>query len=245
VDKAEGFCAIADVAIAIRALQRSRSIERALIIDLDYHHGNGNAEIFASRFDKSRIYSARVITGFTRIKPNVVEITVHADAIHVGSLFTSDLSAVAPLCDAIAAGGIPCEITGSIEKDLWAKMLYNCALNPLGAIVDAPYGCLAENAFSRELMNLITEEVFAVMSAAGFGTHWPDASAFLKVFYANLVPATAGHKSSTLQSIAAGKRTEIDALTGEVLRLAEQHRVPAPHNRTIYAIIKAIESENR
>jgi acetoin utilization deacetylase AcuC-like enzyme len=48
VDKAEGFCAIADIAIAIRALQRQRLAERVLIVDLDYHHGNGNASIFAS-----------------------------------------------------------------------------------------------------------------------------------------------------------------------------------------------------
>lgn len=47
-DKAEGFCAIADVAIAIRRLQRQRSVERVLIVDLDYHHGNGNAEIFSA-----------------------------------------------------------------------------------------------------------------------------------------------------------------------------------------------------
>lgn len=46
-DRADGFCAIADVAIAIRALQRSRLVSRVLIVDLDYHHGNGNAEIFA------------------------------------------------------------------------------------------------------------------------------------------------------------------------------------------------------
>jgi len=47
VDKAEGFCAIADVAIAIRVLQRNRQVDRVLIVDLDYHHGNGNAEIFS------------------------------------------------------------------------------------------------------------------------------------------------------------------------------------------------------
>jgi len=46
-DRADGFCAIADVAIAIRVLRRSRQVERVLIVDLDYHHGNGNAEIFA------------------------------------------------------------------------------------------------------------------------------------------------------------------------------------------------------
>ncbi len=47
-DKAEGFCAIADVAIAIRRLQRDEQVARVLIVDLDYHHGNGNAEIFAA-----------------------------------------------------------------------------------------------------------------------------------------------------------------------------------------------------
>jgi acetoin utilization deacetylase AcuC-like enzyme len=47
-DKAEGFCAIADIAIAIRALQRERKTSRTLIVDLDCHHGNGNAEIFST-----------------------------------------------------------------------------------------------------------------------------------------------------------------------------------------------------
>jgi acetoin utilization deacetylase AcuC-like enzyme len=47
-DKAEGFCAIADVAIAIRQLRGEGAIDRALIVDLDYHHGNGNALIFAA-----------------------------------------------------------------------------------------------------------------------------------------------------------------------------------------------------
>lgn len=46
-DKAEGFCAIADVAIAIRQLRGDGLLRRVLIVDLDYHHGNGNALIFA------------------------------------------------------------------------------------------------------------------------------------------------------------------------------------------------------
>src|SRR5215472_3999402 len=42
----EGFCAIHDVAVAIRALQHERRIERALVVDCDVHHGNGTAAIF-------------------------------------------------------------------------------------------------------------------------------------------------------------------------------------------------------
>ena len=183
-----------------------------------------------------------MITGFTRRRPNEVEITVHADAIHIGSLFGCELKCVEPVAKAIAEGGIPAVTVGDIEKDLWAKMLYNCALNPLGAILDVPYGALAENTYSRDLMNHIIKEIFAVMSAAGFHTHWKSADGFLKVFYDKLVPDTAKHKSSTLQDIAAGKKTEIDSLTGAVLALADRHSIDVPYNRAVYAIIKSVEA---
>jgi acetoin utilization deacetylase AcuC-like enzyme len=42
----EGFCLFNDVAVAIRRLQRDGSIERAAIVDLDVHHGNGTAVVF-------------------------------------------------------------------------------------------------------------------------------------------------------------------------------------------------------
>jgi 2-dehydropantoate 2-reductase len=205
-------------------------------------NGWGNAEKFVVHFPKERIYSARVITGFTRRKPNEVEITVHADAIHIGSLFGGELTAVEQLAKAIAEGGIPSVTVPDIEKDIWAKMLYNCALNPLGAILDVPYGALAENPWSRDLMNHIIEEVFRVMTAAGYRTHWRSADGFMKVFYDRLVPDTASHKSSTLQDIAAGRKTEIDALTGAVLALADEHHVEIAFNCAIYALIKFVEA---
>ncbi|MBN1362879.1 MAG: 2-dehydropantoate 2-reductase [Sedimentisphaerales bacterium] len=206
-----------------------------------FQNGWGNAEVFATRFPAQRIYNARVITGFHRHRPNEVEVTVHADAIHVGTLFGGDLAPLVPLCRSIHAGGIPCEPTDAVGKDLWAKMLYNCALNPLGAILKVSYGVLAEHATSRELMDCIIAEVFTAMSAAGHQTHWPSAAAFIRIFYERLVPDTASHRSSMLQDITAGKRTEIDALNGAVIALAEKHRVVAPYNRAVYDLVKFVE----
>ena len=45
-DHGEGFCAIHDVAVAIRRLQRDGAIERAMVVDTDVHHGNGTSVIF-------------------------------------------------------------------------------------------------------------------------------------------------------------------------------------------------------
>lgn len=207
-----------------------------------FQNGWGNAEAFLAFFEKERIYNARVITGFQRRRPNEVDVTVHADAIHIGSLFSGDLSAVAELAEAIDKGDIPCMVAKDIGKDIWAKMLYNCALNPLGAILDVPYGTLAEHESTRTIMNGIVHETFGVMTRAGYETHWQSAEDFLEVFYARLVPDTAEHKSSTLQDIAAKKRTEIDALNGAVIRLAEQFKLAVPQNLVVYNLVKFIES---
>lgn len=206
-----------------------------------FQNGWGNADAFSAHFEKHRIYNARVITGFHRHRPNEVEITVHADAIHIGSLFAADLSAIEPLAQTIREGGIPCESTDSIEKDLWAKMLYNCALNPLGAILGVPYGALADTASTRSLMDRIVEEVFAVMLVAGYQTHWPQPRQFLDIFYRRLVPDTAAHESSMLQDITAGRRTEIDALNGAVIQLAHEHGIAVPYNFAVYNLVRFLE----
>ena len=209
-----------------------------------FQNGWGNAEAFAEYFDHYRIYNARVITGFQRPSPNEVVITVHAQPIHIGSFYTMDCSSIESVAKAINQGGIPCETTTEIEKDLWAKMLYNCALNPLGAILDVPYGKLAEQEYTRQVMNNIIREVFAVMRSAGFMTHWQEPDEYLHLFYEHLVPDTATHRSSTLQDIQAKKGTEIDALNGVVIRLAEDNSIAVPYNIIVYNMVKFIESQN-
>ena len=46
-DHGEGFCALNDVAVAVRKLQKEKAIERALVVDCDVHQGNGTAAVFA------------------------------------------------------------------------------------------------------------------------------------------------------------------------------------------------------
>jgi len=208
-------------------------------------NGWGNAEIFAQYFPKEQIYTIRIITGFTRPKPNEVVITVHADDVHIGSLFGAPLDYLYPLAKAIKDGGLPCVVVNDIEKDLWAKLLYNCALNPLGATLGFSYGALAEKEGTRRIMEDIIQEIYAVMKAAGYQTHWPTAEEYIKVFYEKLVPATADHHSSTLQALRSGKRVEIDALTGVVLELAQKHNVPVPVNKKVYDDIQRVVTENR
>ncbi len=207
-----------------------------------FQNGWGNAEIFAEHTAAPRVFNARVITGFRRAEPNEVEITVHADAIRIGSLFGAPGADVEPLCRAIDAGGVPCQVADNIEGDLWAKMLYNCALNPLGAILDVPYGALGRSGPARRIMRAVVAEVFAVLEKSGHRTHWHGPEAYLEAFYASILPPTARHESSMLLDLRGGRRTEVDALNGAVVALGERLGVGTPVNQTLVQLIRAIES---
>ncbi len=206
------------------------------------HNGWGSADVFVEYFEPEQIYNARVITGFRCLSPHEVDITVHADAVHIGSLFDADLTVIEPLVAAIAAGGLPCETTGLIGKDLWAKLLYNCALNPLGALLGVSYGALAERETTKRVMQNVVEEVFQVMHAAGFDTHWPNPSEYLDAFYRDFLPPTAKHESSMLQDLQRGSPTEIDALCGAVVRLGEREGIETPVNRALRDLIRSAEA---
>lgn len=143
----------------------------------------------------------------------------------------------------ITASGIKCELTSEVDKYLWAKMLYNCALNPLGAILDVSYGKLTENEYSIEIMDNIIDEIFEVIKASEYETLWDNADDYRNLFYSKLVPDTYSHYSSTHADIKRRIKTEIDSLNGKVIELAERYDIDVATNRIIYNMVKSIESD--
>ncbi|MCG8590813.1 MAG: ketopantoate reductase family protein [Proteobacteria bacterium] len=207
-----------------------------------FHNGWGSADVFRAAFGVESVFSARVITGFVRKAPHWVDVTVHADAIHVGSLFGADPSTLAWLAAALSSGGLPCAPAKDIARDLLAKLLYNCALNPLGALRGVPYGVLGESAATRAVMDAVLDEVFDVLGANGLSTHWARAEDYRRVFYDELLPATAEHESSMLQDLRAGRETEIESLSGAVERLGQDVGVETPVNAALAALVRAARS---
>jgi 2-dehydropantoate 2-reductase len=205
-------------------------------------NGWGNAELFAETFPRWQILNARVITGFARPAPHHVAVTVHAQPVHVGSIFDPATLDTADLCEPLTRGGLPTRPSPSLVQDLWAKMAYNCALNPLGAILGVDYGTLAGSPHARGTMGRLIDEVFAVTAAAGYPSHFASPDDYRQLFYGDLVPRTASHRSSMLQDITAGRPTEIDAINGSVVRLGDAHGVPTPTNRALCELIRFIDA---
>ena len=90
-------------------------------------------------------------------------------------------------------------------------------------------------------MEATAREIFEVLTATGIATHWPNAESYLASFYRDLLPPTAEHESSMLQDLEAGRRTEIDALCGAVVKLGRPLGVATPVNIALRDLIRAAE----
>lgn len=232
----------ADIAKELRQKESTLlNPEGALVL---FQNGYGNETAFEDIAPTSRIYHASFAIGFKRAEPHISEVTVMLTPVSIGSIFGADAERCQTLADAIDQGGIPCRLTDDIDKTLWSKLLYNCTLNPLSAILGTNYGGLVKSESSVALMKEIISEIFAVMAASGHTTFWPDTAAYQQDFFENILPPTYAHRSSTLQDIERKIPTEISSLNGAVVRLGEQFGVATPRNMVIAQIIRAMEALN-
>ena len=206
-----------------------------------FQNGWGNDEVYLEHFPISQVFNARVITGFERTEPGVTNVTVHTAPILLGSLHGASIKELEPLARAIDDSGIPSEVSEELEQALWAKMLYNTTLNPLGAIMDMTYGQLASSDHLVYIMDKLIDESYRVMGAAGYKTFWKTPAEYREAFYGKLVPDTFAHRASTLQDIEKRQKTEIDTLNGCIQRIGDKYGVPTPTHDMIVEMIRGIE----
>ncbi len=135
------------------------------------------------------------------------------------------------------AVGVPCVRSADVRVDLWTKLATNCAYNAISAITGLRYGVIAADADARAVMTATTDELVAVAHADDVAL--PSDAAHAAVWkIADIMP---GALSSTAQDLQAGRRTEIDALNGHVVRRGRALGVATPVNATLTMLVKLLE----
>jgi 2-dehydropantoate 2-reductase len=112
------------------------------------------------------------------------------------------------------------------------------ALNALSALANGPYGVLLDIPESRETIRDLVNECLLVAGAEGVALPGADYVEIVWRFAAN-VPHVF---SSTAQDLNRGKRTEIDALNGFIVRRGAELGVATPANRAVTALVKLREA---
>jgi 2-dehydropantoate 2-reductase len=232
-----------DTKAAVQDIAASPSQPKNIV---SLQNGCGNLEKLVEAFGTERSLGGRVITGFEILSAGHINISVTADAIHIGGSVAGTIPESAHiLAEAITYAGHPCLAVPDIYSSLYAKLLYNCALNPLGAILGVHYGALADNDETRKILNALIDETFAVIAASGGSTPWKKAEEYRELFYQNLIPATYNHRASMLQDLEAGKTTEVDALVGFVSEQGRKYDIPTPTCDLVAAMVRFKEEWNQ
>ncbi|WP_312382957.1 2-dehydropantoate 2-reductase [Atlantibacter subterraneus] len=123
-----------------------------------------------------------------------------------------------------------------INASCWKKLAVNCVINPLTALLDCPNGELRHH---PDQIDEICQEVAQVMVREGYHTS-PES---LRYFADQVIDSTAENISSMLQDIRMQRHTEIDYITGYLLRRARAHGLVLPVNNRLYERVKRKESE--
>lgn len=208
---------------------------------LSMQNGLGNLEALAARFGAERSLGANILVGAELPAPGIARVTVQASPIIIGPLEVSDcvmLENIHAWIRSFQEASIPCLATPHILRHLWAKVFYNAPLNALGALLNVHYGALGDDPELRAIMDGIIDEAFAVAAQReGVELLWDSARAYREFFYSQLLPSTYDHRSSMLQDLQRGRRTEIDAINGRIWQYGEELGVATPYNESMTRLI--------
>ncbi|CAK1819876.1 2-dehydropantoate 2-reductase [Vibrio crassostreae] len=124
-----------------------------------------------------------------------------------------------------------------IKTALWTKLAINCAINPLTGLEQVKNGELVDQRFS-ETLNSIVHELTQVMQAEGITCSFDELEASVN----KVIHATAQNNSSMKQDMFYQRKTEIDFITGHLIKTALKHQIEVPTNQKLFAMVK--EREN-
>jgi 2-dehydropantoate 2-reductase len=140
----------------------------------------------------------------------------------------------------IEASGLQVEALPDLRPAQWSKLIFNASVNPVAALTRLPhdphFAAEAEPTDLGHLVHGLVDEGKAVANAAGIGLHDDP-------WEMNVLATQRGsaHYPSMLEDVEAERKTEIELITGSLVREAERHDVPVPLHTALYALVKGKE----
>jgi 2-dehydropantoate 2-reductase len=148
---------------------------------------------------------------------------------------------VREIADTIVASGLQAEALPDLRPAQWSKLVFNAAVNPVAALTGLPHDphFAAEDAPGDlgHLVHGLVDEGKAVARAAGIELH--DDPWEMNVLATGRGSA---HYPSMLEDVNAHRQTEIDLITGSLVREAGKHGVPVPLHTLLHGLVKGKEA---
>ncbi len=145
--------------------------------------------------------------------------------------------------EVLERSGFSCELVNDISFRIWSKAIVNAAINPLTAICRVRNGKIVEIEELWSIAESVVNEGVEVLRGLGIlkqGVLNQGATDFVELVK-DVATKTSENRSSMLQDIENGKRTEIDFINGVIVRKAEELGLKAPTNKILVNLVKGVE----
>jgi 2-dehydropantoate 2-reductase len=189
-----------------------------------------DSETVARRAVGGRGLVLRAITQFGAIfqSPGVINFTAS------GYTFLEDSSRSSEIASMLTASGLDGRVSADIRTEIWRKLIYNCVINPITAMIGTEVRGIADPRLDP-LKQLVIDECVAVAASEGVHFEVDFLSTIASVFGASQTIA------SMRQDLMRGRPTEIDHMNGAVAALGRTAGIPCPVNAALTAIITAMD----
>jgi len=147
---------------------------------------------------------------------------------------TPDLARISQTLD---RAGLRCAISPEVFAAIWEKLAFNAALNTLTAVTGLPVGGVGGTVDGRALARAIVREVVTVANRKGVGASEATVLATVDEAFRDHEE----HLPSMLQDLRAGRKTEIEAISGAVVREAASLGLAVPVTQSLYRLVRIIE----
>jgi 2-dehydropantoate 2-reductase len=223
------------------ALPRLRPMVGPATVVLTLQNGVDSVDDCAAVVGRSAVLGGTTYIATALEAPGLVVQTGTLRRIVFGEVFEAPEAItprVAALRDALAGADVEVQAVPDARVPLWEKFVY---LSPFAAFTGAarlPIGGLWAHPEVHETFYAAIEEVRHVASAEGVEVT-ADIRARVEGYLRALPPST---RSSLLIDLQQGKRIEVEALQGSVVRRGRKLNVPTPIHAALYAVLKPYEN---
>ena len=203
---------------------------------LTLQNGLGNYEQIAQVVGSERVIPGVTTHGSTLIAPGEI---YHAGSgvTIIGEISGEITTRVKRIAEIFNRAEIKTEVSRNILGVIWSKVIINVGINAVTALTGIKNGELLEVPELKEVARKAVLEAVKVSQKAGIKleVNNPVDEMF------RIAKLTSENKSSMLQDIERGRKTEIEAINGTIVKIGKKYGVKTPINETLTALIKGLE----
>ena len=198
-------------------------------------NGVTSEEIIAKAYGRDKLVYSYFI-GHSAIRTGNSVIHDDVNTIVYGSENEADNENVLRVKKYFDKAGINYKIPEDIKHSLWLKFMLNVCANQPTAILRMTFGEMLENSCFMDFAIEVMKEVQAIAKAEGV----KNSEAMIDETVAHLHTMIPEGKTSMLQDVEAGRKTEVDMFAGTVIQLGIKHNIPTPYNKVLKEMVEII-----